>query len=112
MFYGSNEYEIWFDSQGAYATVEVEFVDLDGEDDCDEVELAISLYVSAYECSYYRPTSRDFEVEGVTVEAFGREYHFDLDEVISDEDARCRFMDELECRYAKYADECRAEMYL
>lgn len=112
MFGGYNEYEIWFDFSGAHATLPVRFVDPEeglGEED---VEFVLELYVSAWESSCYRPTERDFEIEDFVLEAFGRTYRFDLDEVIPSDSARDRFLAELERRYDDYADECRAEACL
>lgn len=127
-YYGQNPYDIGFSNDGnATANLEIEFVnpeylevpefqatEADREDamDGDEVEIKIDLYVSGWENSYYRGSERDFCAEGVTVEAFGREYHFELDEVLAEVGVEeFKFMSELERQYDDYADDCRAEMY-
>jgi len=106
-----NRYEIGFEAGSAYASVEVEFADpVDGAADADLLDFKMELRVSGWEHSYYRPSERDFSVESVTVEAFGREYHYDLDDVLSFAGvSEYDFMSELERHYDDYADECRAE---
>lgn len=105
--------DVWFGRNGnARCSVEVDFVDHEGEDDGYTVEFEFELYVTPWERSAYRPTERDFEVEDVVLFAHGREYHFDLEDVFEQEVDRDRFMAALERAYDEHAAECFAEAYL
>ncbi|HLF12453.1 MAG TPA: hypothetical protein VJA26_14695 [Gammaproteobacteria bacterium] len=106
-----SDYDIWFDWRVAHASIGVEFLDANSEEDGDCAELTLELHVSAWERSYYRPAERDFEITDISLEEFGRTYHFDLEDVLP-ENERDGFMTELERAYDAHADECRAEAYI